>query len=99
MFYHPPQATAEKTDTSVISTASQGATVSTHSATIPSKQTVVWAYENGDWQLRRHAEINESHNAGTLISCSWATLLRRDGKTSGMSETNITLDARLRILK
>lgn len=57
---------AEKTDALDIYTATQGATVSTHSATIPSKQTAAWAYKNGDWQLRRHAEFNEIAQRGNI---------------------------------
>jgi lysophospholipase L1-like esterase len=37
-----------------------------HSGTIPSKQTVSWAYDNGSWQLRRHLQFNEIARRGNI---------------------------------
>jgi len=37
-----------------------------HSARIPSKQPVSWAYKNDGWQLRRHAELNEIARRGDV---------------------------------
>jgi lysophospholipase L1-like esterase len=38
----------------------------THSATTPSKLTASWAYENGNWQLKRHAALNEIAQRGNI---------------------------------
>jgi len=44
----------------------EGNTAPKHSTTIPSQQTASWAYENGDWRLRRHAELNEIARRGDI---------------------------------
>lgn len=48
------------------SPSTETSTAPKHSATIPSKQTTSWAYENGSRQLRRHAELNKIARRGDI---------------------------------